>query len=93
MLAWACPAICKPDGNGGCVPCEAPPAACVPEAPRCEGLVRSSCQAAGCTVLELGLACTTECRDDGHGGCLPCKDFVCNDPTGGTGGGTPPPQP
>lgn len=93
VQAWACPAICKPDGNGGCVPCEAPPAACVPVVSSCETNVdRASCVAAGCSVIDLGLACTTECRDDGHGGCLPCRDFVCTDGSG-TGGGTRPPQP
>ncbi|MDP1827730.1 MAG: hypothetical protein Q8L48_30940 [Archangium sp.] len=93
VQAWACPAICKPDGNGGCVPCEAPPAACVPVVSSCEtNADRASCLAAGCSVIDLGLACTTECRDDGHGGCLPCKDFVCTDGSG-SGGGTPPPQP
>jgi hypothetical protein len=98
ILAWACPAICEPDGNGGCLPCDAPPAVCVPVAvSQCDGLQdRASCQAAGCQVIDLGLACTQDCRDDGHGGCLPCKDFVCTDGStsgGGSSGGTPPPSP
>ena len=85
VQAWACPAVCNPDGNGGCEPCDAPPAACVPAytlpPSRCEGLDRLSCAAAGCEVIELGLACPAVCVDDGHGGCLPCKDFVCSEPT------------
>ena len=99
---WACPAICLPDGNGGCQPCDAPPAACVPVYPvypdpdpqpsRCAGLDRLTCAASGCEVVEL--ECAQVCIDDGHGGCLPCKDFMCSEPsTGGSGGGTPPPQP
>ena len=74
IQAWACAAICQDDGHGGCLPCNAPPTVCVP-APvsRCEGIDdASACTAAGCEVMPLGIACTTDCRDDGHGGCLPC---------------------
>lgn len=27
---WACPAVCQDDGDGGCLPCNAPPDRCVP---------------------------------------------------------------
>lgn len=30
LIAYACPAICQDDGNGGCKPCALPPIACVP---------------------------------------------------------------
>lgn len=30
VMAWACPAVCKPDGQGGCEPCDVPAASCVP---------------------------------------------------------------
>jgi hypothetical protein len=94
IQAWACAQVCQPDGNGGCLPCNAPPALCVP-APvsRCEGIDdAAACTAAGCNLMPLGIACTTDCRDDGHGGCLPCKEFACVDPST-SGGGTPPPSP
>ncbi len=91
--SWACPAVCIDDGHGGCLPCNAPPDACVPVLPvdRCEGLDRASCSAVGCTVIEL--ACTLECRDDGQGGCLPCDAFVCSGSDSGSDGGIAPPQP
>ncbi len=92
--SWACPAVCIDDGNGGCLPCNAPPDACVPVQPvdRCEGLDRFTCGAVGCTVIEL--ACTLECRDDGQGGCLPCDAFVCSSGgDSGSGGGSVPPRP
>lgn len=95
VQAWACPAICKPDGVGGCLPCDAPPTACVPvPVPTpvpgtCAGLDRVSCQAAGCEVIDL--ACTLECRDDGHGGCLPCESFSCGEAA--RDGGSAPPSP
>ena len=103
VRAWACPAICIPDGNGGCQPCDAPPVECVPVTPvdRCNGLDRNTCSAVGCTVIDLD--CDALCRDDGDGGCLPCDAFICTsgeDPTWGSvdggsagGGGTPPPRP
>ncbi len=93
LQAWACPAICIPDGNGGCKPCDAPPFACVPVSPtHCAGLDPSSCEAAGCSLIEL--ACDASCRADGNGGCLPCDAymFVCSD-SGSSGGGSVPPQP
>ena len=93
VQAWACPAICIPDGNGGCEPCDAPPVACVPVTPpsRCEGLDRATCSAVGCSVVEL--ACDLACRDDGHGGCLPCDAFLCTDGGSSGGGGSVPPRP
>ncbi len=91
--SWACPAVCTDDGHGGCLPCNTPPDACVPvqQVERCEGLDRATCSAVGCTVIEL--ACTLECRDDGHGGCLPCTGFVCSGSDSGSGGGGAPPAP
>lgn len=91
--SWACPAVCIDDGQGGCLPCNTPPDACVPVQPvdRCEGLDRASCSAVGCTVIEL--ACTLECRDDGHGGCLPCAAFLCSGGDPGLDGGSAPPAP
>lgn len=96
LLAWACPAICVPDGNGGCEPCDAPPVQCVPVTPidRCNGLDRQTCSAVGCTVVELD--CDASCRDDGDGGCLPCDAFLCTSEGSGGGvadAGTPSPRP
>lgn len=97
--AWACAAICQDDGHGGCVPCDVPPPSCVPApapsptpAPsRCEGLDQNTCVAAGCVLTQLD--CSTECRDDGQGGCLPCAAYTCTETPLVDGGGTPPPAP
>lgn len=79
--AYACPAICELEADGGCKPCNAPPAACVPalipEPVQCHLLDEVSCERAGCELLYSDIACTTECRDDGDGGCLPCPNFIC----------------
>ncbi len=64
---------CRDDGRGGCLPRQTPAPACRtrPGAPSCEALSEQACAAdARCEVISS--ACTLECRDDGHGGCLPC---------------------
>jgi len=70
--AMACPAVCLDDGHGGCLPCPME-YECVPSAPPspCLGLDLATCSTdSRCEVVAY--ACTTECRDDGDGGCLPC---------------------
>jgi hypothetical protein len=77
LQAWACPAICIPDGNGGCEPCNAPPTACVPATvPQpignaCSDRDALSCAADARCQLET-YACPAVCIDDGRGGCKPC---------------------
>lgn len=66
----ACPA-CLP--GEACPPCTSQ-FVCVPAAPPspCLGLDVAACTAdARCEVVTY--ACTTDCRDDGRGGCLPCE--------------------
>jgi hypothetical protein len=82
LSAGVCPAVCQPDGAGGCMPCD-PGARCVPVVPpsRCGGLERAACSAAGCQVVELDIACFAE----------PCDTFRCVEPA--VDGGSAPPRP
>lgn len=67
-----------PGMEHGCIP---PPDTCevvefcVNRAPpSCESLSEDACLAQpGCALEEVFYACTMECRDDGHGGCMPCE--------------------
>ena len=64
-----CPA-CPP--NALCAPCDAQ-VICVPVSPPspCLGLDLATCSTdSRCEVVSY--ACTTDCRDDGQGGCVPC---------------------
>lgn len=84
LESYGCPAVCEDDGAGGCLPCPAPPSACVPVATpppsRCAGLDEQSCAAAGCTVVSSDIACAAVCDLLEDGGCRPCPDFACIDP-------------
>ncbi|MGV3625714.1 MAG: hypothetical protein ACO1OB_33190, partial [Archangium sp.] len=73
FVQYACDAMCRDDGHGGCLPCNAPPSACRTRTPpTCESLDVNACSTdPRCEVVQW--ACTLECRDDGHGGCLPCN--------------------
>ncbi len=75
VVDFACPAVCIDDGKGGCKPCETPGAQCrerTPPVSECGALDEAHCAAnPKCEVVVW--ACTLECRDDGQGGCLPCK--------------------
>lgn len=86
-----CPAVCTPDGQGGCLPCE-PFRVCVPApASPCEGLDANACTADSRCEYLVG-ACTLECIDDGQGGCVPCTPppdqcVLRSTPVAGCGGG------
>ncbi|MEW6433629.1 MAG: hypothetical protein AB1730_19145 [Myxococcota bacterium] len=93
-----------PGMEHGCLP---PPDSCevvefcVNRAPPpCESLSEDACLTQpGCALQEVSYACTLECRDDGHGGCLPCpitpprcvSGGSTVDPDVGTGPDAPPP--
>jgi len=76
LESWACPAVCIDDGDGGCRPCDAPPAACVPVVPplpvdgSCRDRNPFACDSDPRCQLEL--VCAAVCIDDGDGGCAPC---------------------
>lgn len=93
-VACACPfeALCDCAPQTHCVDVTEP------QPDPCAGLDLAACTTdARCEVGHL--LCTTECRDDGHGGCLPCPDTaLCQlrveEPIAGCGGGgAPPPSP
>ena len=73
FVQYACDAMCRDDGHGGCLPCNVPPSQCRTRTPAtCESLNQQQCAVdPRCEVVNY--ACTLECRDDGHGGCLPCN--------------------
>lgn len=66
-----CPAICRDDGFGGCLPCDAFRCIPTPPPPACEALTVAQCGARSDCELEQ-VACLAICQPDGNGGCAPC---------------------